>query len=128
MKIPYGSLPGLKPGFLQFPSLDGLDCTELFRDMFVSIWSVFAMTGCLLILMNHHIAPLRMCNVSLTISTVIWLHIYIVVLLLACNLRDQATCVLEFLMLSILLPFGSGLCQLNNIQMLDARCTNKMVL
>jgi hypothetical protein len=90
-----------------------------FYGFFAVAWTAILFTAMLWLVMNRKLPFLKMRNIPLAVTTTMFLHIYLVKVLLAYTTNGHFPCSVEFWIMSIYLPFGIALFQANMMQLLD---------
>merc|ERR1711977_95890 len=79
------------------------------------IWTVILALGSAWLIQNRQLPFLRMRNIPLAITSVCFLHVYLIKILLAYTTNGHFLCSAEFWIMSIYLPFGIALFQANMV-------------
>ena len=82
------------------------------------IWTIFVVCGSCFLLQNRRLPALRVRNTHLWTSAVAFLHTYWVLCLLAYVMNGAYPCTAEFWIMSLWLPFGIALYQVNGMHLL----------
>lgn len=82
------------------------------------IWTTLVVCGSCFLLHNRHLPALRVRNTHLWTSVVAFLHTYCVLCLLAYVINGTYPCAAEFWIMSLWLPFGMALYQVNGMHLL----------
>ncbi|OJD17253.1 hypothetical protein AJ78_02635 [Emergomyces pasteurianus Ep9510] len=106
-------LPGWDEG------LKPLDALGIFYVIFNIVWTLLVVSGLIWLWRNKTIPSVRMRNVPLAICSVIFLHGYGGVYVLAYPLKGILSCGLEFWLMCGILPVGIALFQATNVQLLS---------
>ena len=83
-----------------------------------TIWTIIIVAGAAFLLHNRHLPTLRVRNTHLWTSAVAFLHAYWVLCLLAYVVNGAYPCSAEFWIMSLWLPFGIALYQINGMHLL----------
>ncbi|PVH73718.1 integral membrane protein [Cadophora sp. DSE1049] len=92
------------------------------------IWTFILALGSAWLIQNRRLPFLRMRNISLAITSVCFLHVYLVKILLAYTTNGHFLCSAEFWIMSIYLPFGIALFQGNMVQLLSLSTQQRKLL
>lgn len=84
----------------------------------VIIWTTLVICGSYFLLQNRHLPTLRVRNTYLWTTAVAFLHAYWVLCLLAYVINGTYPCTAEFWIMSLWLPFGIALYQVNGMHLL----------
>ncbi|KAI4233367.1 MAG: hypothetical protein L6R40_007092 [Gallowayella cf. fulva] len=111
-------MPFLNPGGHDFASnynLDGWGILQIIVDVVYTLL-LLVLCGILWTQRNHPI--IRMRKIPMAIAAVLVLHVYLFLVLIVYPLNGHFPCNAEFWIMSIYLPFGMGLFQAQNQQLL----------
>merc|ERR1711977_229985 len=92
------------------------------------IWTVILALGSAWLIQNRQLPFLRMRNIPLAITSVCFLHVYLIKILLAYTTNGHFLCSAEFWIMSIYLPFGIALFQANMVQLLSISTQQRKLL
>ncbi|KXT07592.1 hypothetical protein AC578_10215 [Pseudocercospora eumusae] len=95
---------------------------------FIIAWTAILLAGIVWIIRNRNLPLVRMRNVPVAITSVIFLHVYLVKILLAYTTNGHFLCSAEFWIMSIYLPFGIALFQANLAQLYSISEQQKKLL
>jgi len=84
---------------------------------FIILWTVLLYTGVGWLILNRHLAFIKIRNLPLAIAAVSFLHVYLVKILLAYTTNGHFSCGAEFWIMSIYLPFGIALFQASLVEL-----------
>ncbi|KAK4613617.1 hypothetical protein CLAFUW4_09658 [Fulvia fulva] len=84
---------------------------------FIIAWTILLYVGVGWIVYNRHLPSVRIRNVSIAVLSVSFLHLYLVKIVLAYTTNGHFLCGAEFWIMSIYLPFGIALFQMNLVQL-----------
>ncbi len=82
------------------------------------IYSIFFYTACFYLWYHRKHAVLRMRKMNLTLGSLLILHVYLFMVMMAYWLNGAYPCSVEFWCMSVYLPVGIGLFQAQNQQLL----------
>jgi hypothetical protein len=82
------------------------------------VWTTLVVCGSCFLLYNRHLPALRVRNTYLWTAAVAFLHAYWVLCLLAYVINGTYPCTAEFWIMSLWLPFGIALYQVNGMHLL----------
>ena len=88
-----------------------LDMLGLFYIAFAAAYSVVVLTVLVALFHVRNTHAVRIRGFAVTCSTVLFLHLYLILILLVYPLNGYFTCGCEFWIMSILLPLGMALFQ-----------------
>ncbi|KAL9613106.1 MAG: hypothetical protein Q9167_002323 [Letrouitia subvulpina] len=120
-------MPYFNPGGHNWgpPNRDGWGITLI---VFTIAYSVCFYAACLLLWRRRKHPVVRMRKISLTLTSVLILHVYILLILLVYPINGSVPCDLEFWVMSIYLPVGIGLFQAQNQQLLIVSREQKIAI
>lgn len=105
---------------------DGLGISYI---MFAAVYSIMFYTMCGIVWYYRKHPIIRMRHIGLAVSSVMILHVYLILVFLAYPLNGHYPCDVEFWIMSIYLPIGIGLFQAQNQQLLlVSRGQSKMII
>ena len=87
--------------------------------------SVILIIGISFLLVYRHLDFIRIRNISLMISSLLMIHVYLVIVLLNYPLNGSYPCDLGYWVMNIYFPFGVALFQAQNIQLLSLSVLQK---
>ncbi|TPX20313.1 hypothetical protein DIZ76_016201 [Coccidioides immitis] len=102
-------------GSSQLPILDTIGIGSLVA---ATIWTLSVFSALVWILHNMHIRPIRLLNLHVLFWSVIILHGFWLVNVLAYPLMGPMSCAMEFWLMSLVLPIGVMLYQFHNFDVL----------
>ncbi|KAI9798104.1 MAG: hypothetical protein M1833_005001 [Piccolia ochrophora] len=105
-----------------------LDAVGKIYIAFCVIWTVILFAGVAVLLRYRHLDFIRMRNITLVISSLLMIHVYLVLDLLAYPLNGTFPCNLEFWLMSIYFPLGVALYQAHNVQLLNVSGLQKQLI
>lgn len=95
---------------------------------FAVVYSLIFYAMCAIVWANRKHPVVKMRNINLAITSLLLLHVYLCMIFLAYVLNGHYPCDAEFWFMSIYLPFGIGLFQAQNQQLLlVSRAQSKLV-
>jgi hypothetical protein len=106
-----------KEGFDGQPKLNWDSLGKLYISIAI-IWTTLVVAGSWFLLYNRHLPTLRVRNTHLWTAAVAFLHAYWVLCLLAYIINGTYPCTAEFWIMSLWLPFGIALYQVNGMHLL----------
>ncbi|WPG97952.1 Hypothetical protein R9X50_00073500 [Acrodontium crateriforme] len=80
-------------------------------------WTIILVSGIIWLVANRNLPFIRMRNLPLAITSTLFLHVYLVKILLAYTTNGHFLCSAEFWIMSTYLPFGIALFQANVLQL-----------
>jgi uncharacterized membrane protein len=80
-------------------------------------WTVILCTGIIWLIKNRRLPFIRIRNIPLAILSTVFLHLYLVKIMLAYTTNGHFLCSAEFWIMSIYLPLGIALFQANMVQL-----------
>lgn len=92
------------------------DLGKAYAGMIVG-WTIILVSGIVWLVANRNLPFIRMRNLPLAITSTLFLHVYLVKILLAYTTNGHFLCSAEFWIMSIYLPFGIALFQANVLQL-----------
>jgi hypothetical protein len=95
---------------------------------FTLAWTVILTTGLGWLIVHRDLYFLKMRNIWLAVASTVFLHLYLVKILLAYTTNGHFTCGAEFWIMSTYLPFGIALFQANSVQLLSVSNQQKKLL
>jgi hypothetical protein len=95
---------------------------------FTIAWTVILFAGIGWLVRNRSLYFLKMRNIFLAVASTVFLHLYLVKILLAYTTNGHFTCGAEFWIMSIYLPFGIAFFQANSVQLLSVSSQQKKLL
>lgn len=102
------------------PSFSTNECLRLSGKLYAGLtiaWSVSLLGGVICLLWHRRSPFVRIRNLPIAITSTLFLHIYLVKILLAYTTNGHFLCSAEFWIMSIYLPFGIALFQANVTQL-----------
>lgn len=108
---------GLNPKGRDWGSLVNWDDLGKAYAGFIVAWTVLLFIGVIWMLLNRNLPSVKIRNVPIAITSVGFLHIYLVKIVLAYTTNGHFLCSAEFWIMSIYLPFGIALFQANLAQL-----------
>ncbi|KAF7193423.1 hypothetical protein HII31_05203 [Pseudocercospora fuligena] len=119
---------GLNPKGRDWGSLVNWDDLGKAYAGFIIAWTAILFAGIAWMIRNRNLPLVRMRNVPVAIASVIFLHVYLVKILLAYTTNGHFLCSAEFWIMSIYLPFGIALFQANLAQLYSISEQQKKLL
>jgi len=98
------------------PTVNWDDLGKLYAG-FIIAWTMILMSGMAWLIWHRQLPSLRMRNIPLAITSVCFLHVYLLKICLAYTTNGHFLCAAEFWIMSIYLPFGIALFQANLVQL-----------
>ncbi len=95
---------------------------------FTIAWTVILSAGVGWLIFHRDLYFLKMRNILLAVASTLFLHLYLVKIVLAYTTNGHFTCNAEFWIMSIYLPFGIALFQANMVQLLSVSSQQKKLL
>lgn len=92
-----------------------LDSLAVLYICVAAVWTIVVLIGQALIVHFRNVGYVRMRNVLLLVASTLALHVYLVMVLLVYPLNGTFGCSAEYWIMSIYLPIGIALFQLENI-------------
>ncbi|KAK1147955.1 hypothetical protein N8T08_000471 [Aspergillus melleus] len=83
------------------------------------IWTVALLVGSILLVLNRHEQCIRIRNLPLALAAVACLHIYWILCMAAYAMGTAYPCEVEYWVMSVYLPLGIALFQMNSMQLLS---------
>ena len=99
-----------------------------FYASFTIAWTVILGIGIGWLILHRHLLFLKIRNIPLAIAATCSLHVYLIKILLAYTVNGHFSCVAEFWIMSIYLPFGIALFQANMVQLQSISGQQKKLL
>lgn len=84
---------------------------------FIIIWTVILYAGVFWMIANRRLPSIKIRNVPIAVTSVSFLHIYLLKIVMAYTTNGHFPCSAEFWIMSIYLPFGIALFQANLVQL-----------
>ena len=102
-----------------------LDSLGMAYIVVAALSTVFLLLGIFLLLFYRRLEYIRIRNITLIVSSLLMVHIYLVIVLLNYPLNGSYPCSLGYWVMNIYFPFGVALFQAQNIQLLSMSVLQK---
>jgi hypothetical protein len=109
------------------PVVNWDDLGKLYASFLIA-WTVLLFTGILWLVKHRTLPFLKIRNIPLAITATVFLHVYLIKILLAYTTNGHFLCSAEFWIMSIYLPFGIAFFQANMMQLLDISTRQRKLL